>query len=145
MRLSEIQESFNTLAPKQTVSSSPNGATVKTKIGNREIVYMVHIGKGFEDETVATIEFSEKALDGKTSTYDKTGSGNEMQVFAFVIDCVRDTIIDYSPDIIEFVAVKSDGNRGRLYKKLASKISGYTLRDVEDGRFEELFVFVRDK
>jgi hypothetical protein len=145
MRYFEIDESFNSRHEKQVVKSTPNGTTVKANIGGREIVFMVHISVGMDNKKTAMIEFSEKTDGGKYATYDKTGSGSEMQVFSFVIDCVRDAIIDFDPDKIDFTAVKADGNRGRLYKKLASKIPGYKLQDVQDGRYEELYTFVKDK
>jgi hypothetical protein len=139
MRITDIDESFNTSVSRHILKSSPNGCTIKATIGNRDIVFMSHI-----DNVVATVEFYQVSSDG-SSDYDKTGAGAQMQVFAFVLDCIKDTIIDYNPEVIEFTAVKADGSRGRLYQKLMNKISGYSLKNKEDGRYEELFVFTRDK
>jgi len=140
-----IGESFNTVVDRQVIKSTPSGVVIKATIGSREVVFMGHISTDDRNKKIAMIEFSEKTNGGKSNSYDKTGSGSQMQVFAFVIDCVKDMIIDYAPDEIDFTAVKADGNRGQLYTKLASKINGYKLKNVQDGRFEELYTFVRDK
>jgi hypothetical protein len=145
MKFIEISESFNTIAKREIIKATADGSTIRSTIGNRVIVYMSHITTDMEDNRIATIEFYEKDLAGTKSTYDKTGSGSAMQVFAFIKECVEDTIIDYKPDMIDFSAVKSEANRSGLYKKLMSKIPVYRLVDIEDGRYEEHFVYVRDK
>ena len=66
-----------------------------------------------------------------------------MQVFSFIIECIKDVIIDYNPDEISFSAEKKDENRGRLYQKLANKIPGFTLKSIQDGRFDKLYTYYR--
>lgn len=143
MRLYDIVESFDTSVKRTSSRTTSTGSTVSARIGNRNIVYMAHILTGFENEKIAMVEFFEKDINNTTSSYDITGSGNQMQVFSFVIDCVKDTIIDFDPDEIKFTAVKSDGNRGRLYTKIASRIPGYVLKNIDQGSIEELYTFVK--
>jgi hypothetical protein len=124
MRLYEftnITESFNSDVKGKLTRNTSYMFSTETEIGNRRIVF---IGAKNDDD-IWDIMFEEKGSKG--STFGKTGSGNEMQVFSFVIDSIKELISRHSPRIISFTAEKSDGNRSKLYTKMLTriKIPGY--------------------
>jgi hypothetical protein len=146
-----IDESFDSIIPKELVKSTPHQYVISGIIGNRKIIFHAsrsqesHPDEGYRD--VWSIDFYED--NGGTADYEKTGSGNEMQVFAFIIDCIRDLIQKHSPDVITFTSDKNEGNRSRLYQRLSRriKIPGYRFAgaDDESSNYEDQFVFVKDK
>jgi hypothetical protein len=91
------------------------------------------------------IEFTEKTPGN--STYGKTGSGNEMQVFSFVINSVKELVARYNPAEIEFGSAKEDGNRSALYTRLVNriKIPGYHVANTVQDTYTDLYRIVRDK
>jgi hypothetical protein len=126
MRLNEINEAFNTVVDKEVVKSSNNLYIAKANIGDRIITFTA----SYDNYSDAwEIIFSEKKDDNSLGTYSKTGSGNELQVFSFVIDCVKDLISQYQPGVVEFTADKTDENRASLYKRIAHRIKniGYDI------------------
>ena len=140
MKIIEVTESFDSRANMRVLRADPDGYLVQAEIGGRKIRFIASIYID-DDKKIASIEFSENK--GKGFTHDKTGSGSQMQVFSFIIECIKDVIIDYNPDEISFSAEKKDENRGRLYQKLANKIPGFTLKSIQDGRFDKLYTYYR--
>jgi hypothetical protein len=144
-----VDESFNSRVPGKLVKSTANSHTIHAEIGDRIIAYHAYLDVGSTDQRVLSIEFYERPIsDTKwTPEYGKTGSGDAMKVFSFIIDCVKDSIIDYDPDLITFSSSKEDGNRSALYAKIVSrvKIPGYRLGKIDDARYDDVFNIVKDK
>lgn len=97
----------------------------KAEIGGRNITFEAEKPYG-EDDDVWEVEFSERGDHlqfGKT--FKKTGSGNQLEVFAMVKDCMSEFIERYKPTKIEFTAEKDgdNDNRANLYKKLLDKFN----------------------
>ena len=143
MKLSDIlDESFDSNVSGTLVRATNDLFTTKAIIGDRTIVFNA---SGFEEDATYKweIEFTEKTP-GNT-TYGKSGSGNELQVFSFVIESIKELISRYSPDEIIFGSHKADGNRSKLYKRMATriKIPGYYLADIESDQFTDKFSIVK--
>lgn len=66
---------------------------------------------------------------GGAKQYGKIGTGNELKVFATVIDIIGVLIKETSPNAIMFDAALIDGQRGSLYKRMATRYQppGYDL------------------
>ena len=113
-------ESFDSNVESNTEYASNGIFKKRAIIGDREIFFTANCG--YNDTW--DIEFSEKSLNGNRFEYKfgKTGSGNEMQVFAFVIDSVKELVSRYYPNRIEFSAATEDGSRSSLYSRLLKKI-----------------------
>jgi len=148
MRLYDIKvdEAFDSEVKGDIVRATNNLFTTSASIGNRKIVFNASsYERGTEGEAVWEIEFVEKKP-GNT-TYGKTGSGNEMQVFSFVINSVKELVARYNPAEIEFISSKDDGNRSALYTKLINriKIPGYRPANIASDVYSDVFRIVRDK
>lgn len=149
MRIKDIIESFDSDVKGTLVRATNDLFTTSAQIGNRKIIFnasMYEAGMDINPEHVWEIEFTEKSSQTGT-TYGKSGSGNELQVFSFVIESLKELVSRYSPSMIRFDSHKADGNRTSLYKRLARRIKlpGYHLADVESGNHSDFFTIVRDK
>jgi hypothetical protein len=150
MRLYDIKidEAFDSEVKGNVIRATNDLFTTAATIGNRKIVFNAsayHRGADENSDTVWEIEFTEKTPGNVT--YGKTGSGNEMQVFSFVINSVKELIARYNPAEIEFGSSKADGNRSALYNKLINriKIPGYHPADVASDTYTDVFRIIRDK
>lgn len=145
----KIEEAFDTDVKGDVVRATNDLFTTAATIGNRKIVFNASAYERGSDnnnsDTVWEIEFTEKTPGNVT--YGKTGSGNEMQVFSFVINSVKELIARYNPSEIEFGSAKADSNRSALYNKLINriKIPGYHPAEVKSDTYTDVFRIVRDK
>ena len=143
MRASEIiPESFDSNVQGKLVRATNDLFTTRATIGSRDIIF----NATFDDNTDAwEIEFTEKGDHG--STYGKSGMGNELQVFSFVIESINELVARYKPKEIEFSSHKADGNRSALYRRMLNriKIPGYTPADIMSNEYTDIFSIKRDK
>lgn len=127
-----ITELLDTKTSFKVLEDDADMYSVLAKIGDRFI--NVHCENGYKNKGVWSIEFMESETeDIDRTTHKMTGSGHAPQVFALVIDIIKQLISKHSPKIIEFSADKEDGaNRAAIYKRLISraKFPGYSLREV---------------
>lgn len=147
MKISEvIDESFDSNVQGKLVRATADLFTTKAEIGGRTIVFnaSVYIPNEARVGDRWDIEFTEKTPGNVT--YGKTGSGNEMQVFSFVIDSIKELVVRYKPAQIVFGSHKADNNRSSLYKRMVSKIKipGYHLSDIESDSYTDTFIIVKD-
>ena len=92
------------------------GYEFKTSAG---LKYRVSIGK--EDESAWVVNFSSYTRGGGFS-YDKTGTGDSIRVFATVLDIIKSFIRNNRVEAIVFVADGEDGpSRRRLYTALVNR------------------------
>lgn len=145
MKLSEfsILESFDSQVKGRLVRATNDLYTTDAIIGSRKIVFDGQSYKQ-DDRTIWEIAFTEKSP-GKVTTA-KTGSGNEMQVFSFVIESINDMVARYHPDEIHFSSHKADENRTKLYKRLITRINlpGYKLAAIDSDSTSDIFRIVKD-
>ena len=120
MRLHEV---FTSDVKGSVVRRTPDVFVTEAFIGSREITFTADRFTEYWE-----VGFIEKAP-GKRTTYGISGSGNELQVFSFVIESMKLFISLYSPEKIIFSADKDDRNRGRLYLRMLQRISipGYKI------------------
>lgn len=144
MKISDITESFDSNVHGKLIKATNNVFSTRAKIGNRDIVFSATSYNPTGDN-IWEIEFVEKGIHG--STHGKSGSGNELQVFSFVIESTELLIAKYKPSEIQFTSHKADGNRSSLYTRLVKriKIPGYHVADIESGIHDDLYRIVRDK
>lgn len=143
MRIADIvSESFDSNVQGKLVRATNDLFTTRATIGNRDIVF--NAVSHDEDSNIWEIEFIEKGAHG--STYGKSGMGNEMQVFSFVIESAKELVARYKPYEIQFSSHKADGNRSTLYQRMINKIKipGYTPASVMSGEHTDIFRIVRD-
>lgn len=149
MRLHEIEifESFNSDVNGKVVRATSDLFTTRATIGDRDIVFNATCMQPDEarQDGIWEIEFIEKGAHG--STYGKSGMGNELQVFSFVIESTKLLIAKYKPAEIQFSSRKADGNRSSLYTRLVNriKIPGYSVASTIHDTHADLFRIVRDK
>jgi hypothetical protein len=143
MKATEIlNEVFDSNVPGKVVKKTASSFITKATIGNRDIKFQAagHAG----DWEVDFIEQSPKRGD----TFGKSGSGNELQVFSFVIESLELFISLYSPAQVMFTSDKSDTNRTKLYKRMSKrvKIPGYHIEIADRGSAGyDIFKIIRDQ
>lgn len=140
MKISDVLfEVFNTDVPGKLVKRTADTFITKAWIGNREIKFTAY---GNHDEW--EIIFTEKTPTGGY-TFKKTGSGNELQVFSFVLESLKLFIEMYSPGTITFTSDASDENRTGLYTMMSRKVKipGYKVKITNNpgGRFDEFTIY----
>jgi hypothetical protein len=150
MKLSEITESFDSKIRGRLIQSTPNLFIVRATIGDRDIDFTasrMSLSLDVESETdnAWEIMFYERK-DGDISTR-KSGSGNEMQVFAFILDAINELITRYSPDEMLFSATKTEQSRIGLYNKMIKriKIPGYTGQMTHSDKSANQYSIIKDK
>lgn len=131
MKLSEITESFDSKVRGRLIQSTPDLFVVSATIGARDIKFVAsrfEEGLEIEPESIWEILFYEQTLTGQGGSLEKTGSGNQMQVFSFILDAIKELIKRYSPEILRFNAENIEPSRIKLYNALIGKIKipGYT-------------------
>jgi hypothetical protein len=102
--------------------------TIKKRIGDRDIMFSASNSGTFWE-----VYFAEHRDDG-TSTVDKTGSGNEIEVFNFIVSCFRELIEEEHPKRMLFSCAKEDESRVKLYQHMVNRFAkGYEITQVEVG------------
>jgi hypothetical protein len=146
-----ISEAFDSNVQGKLVRATNDLFTTRATIGDRDIVFNAsmyargNIDPALPSSEVWEIEFTERTPGN--ITYGKSGSGNEMQVFSFVIESIKALVARYNPQELEFHSHKADGNRTALYKRMLSriKIPGYSADNIVSGNTSDIFRIVRDK
>lgn len=124
MRSTEfISEVFNSDIRGKIIKSTSRGFAMSADIGDRQINFHAAIYDSDSDSNSNTWEIDFMEKNKKGHTFSKTGSGNELQVFSFIIECIKDFVFRYHPEAIIFNSEKSDNNRSKLYKKLLLRTS----------------------
>lgn len=101
------------------------------------------------EEAFGEWELSFGEMTATRATYAKTGSGNELEVFAMVKDSILEFISRNAPDVMYFTAdkegKKEKNNRAELYDRLIKrfKIPGYKYSR-EKGDLHDRFLFVKN-
>jgi hypothetical protein len=143
MKISDIlTEVFNSDVQGKVVKQSADSFITAATIGTRDIKFHAAGQQGNWE-----IDFTEHSSNRGT-TYGKSGSGGELQVFSFVIESLKLFISLYNPIQVSFTSDKSDTNRSNLYRRMANKvkITGYHI-DMGDGITSgyDTFTIIRDK
>lgn len=142
MKMHELVESLDSDVPYSVVKASKTTFSTSAVIGHREVVFIAH-HEAYEDELEDhwSVTFQE-TMGNNNYTYSKTGSGNELQVFSFVIASIKELIARYSPIAIAFESENDDGNRTSLYNKLIQKVKmpGYTHSRTIQGAHSTTFI-----
>ena len=147
MRATEfITEVFTSNVSGQLVRATPDLYTTKAIIGGRTIVFNSAQYDDDEGRSVWEIDFTEYEKNGTGTTFRKTGSGGELQVFSFVIESIKDLIARYHPDQLTFTSHKADNNRTKLYQRMLNriKVPGYHAAPVDSGEYDDYFKIVKD-
>lgn len=137
----KITEVFNSDVKGKVIKRTNNSFITKATIGDRDIKFQAAGNDG--DWEVDFIEQSSKG-----DTFSKTGSGNELQVFSFVIESLQTFISMYAPAQVAFTSDKSDGNRSKLYNRMAKRINipGYHIEHSDRGPAGyDIFKIIRDQ
>ncbi len=137
----KITEVFNSDVKGRVVKRTNSSFITRATIGNRDIKFQA-VGHEADWE----VDFIEQSSKG--DTFSKSGSGNELQVFSFVIESLQLFISMYAPDQVAFTSDKSDGNRSKLYARMAKRVSipGYHVEHSDRGPAGyDIFKIIRDK
>ena len=147
MRATEfLVEVFTSNVPGQVVRATSDLYTTKAIIGGRTIVFNSSQYDDDEGKSGWEINFTEYEKNGTGTTFAKTGSGGELQVFSFVIESIKDLIARYHPDQLTFTSYKADENRTKLYQRMLNriKVPGYHAAPLESGEYDDYFKIVKD-
>lgn len=140
-----IAESFDSDVKGKIVKAGPGYFHTKADIGTRTILFSAAASPAGENQW--EIEFLENTKKGQTFT--KSGSGNEMQVFSFVIESIKEFVARYHPEVITFNSHKADQNRSKLYARMMRRVSsvlpGYSEAPVSSTDSSDTFTIVKDK
>lgn len=116
-----INELMDTKIKGRVIKDTKNHYHVKALIGGRYIQFEAMKA----EEGVWSVSFLELDEDGDETTYP-TGSGSELKVFSFVVDCFEEMVIKHRPNLFIFTAEHEGKNqtrnsRAELYKRLFKK------------------------
>ena len=143
MKLYElVSETFEPHFRAEPEISTEGMYTAKEKIGDR----IISCTGQLLDPASDTWSVDFKEVDGGRKTYQRTGSGQSMQVISFVIDCLRDITERYHPAAIEFSADKGSGGISKLYQRIAQRehlLPGYRLANITDLGNEDIITIQR--
>lgn len=147
MKISDLViESFDSDVKGKVTKAGNNFFSTTADVGGRTILFNAAI-YGPSGLNQWEIDFLEKT--NKGPTYGKSGSGNEMQVFSFVIDSLKELISRYHPEEIIFNSHKADMNRSKLYarmmKRVPSVLPGYNAGPTDSTESSDTFRVVKDK
>lgn len=144
MKLTEI---LNKKVDYTVIKATNDTFKTRATIGDREITFTANsTDDGGDDDW--EISFSEMQP-GRLTTFDRTGSGNELEVFSMVKDSIIEFISRQQPQVMVFTADKSEGNeknnRANLYARLIAKfkVPGYAVEREKLGQTSEIFRIVR--
>lgn len=154
-----LAEAFDSAAQSKIVVQNSEQFTTSAQIGNRTIIFEA-LNDGKNDWYITFVEKRPKNSDRSTwmdksssttdrepqGTYLATGSGNQMQVFSFVIQSIRTLCSLYHPIRLEFASMKR-GNRADLYAKIISRVQipGYKLNADATHENNDKKIFVIDR
>jgi len=138
MRLDEL---LNSNVSGKVIKQTENVFITSAEIGNRTIRFSAD-SYGPEQWEIAFLEQSSS----KGDTFGTSGSGNELQVFSFIVESIKLFISMYAPAEIYFTSEPSEGSRSKLYARMIKKISvpGYT-NSVVPNTGNHHFQIIRDK
>lgn len=124
----KLHELLNRKVDYKVLTKTGREFSTGAKIGDRDIVFTALYAS---DGNYWNVEFEEFSKDAEHGTYDQTGSGNELEVFAMVKDSMLEFVKEYEPSEIYFSASKKDDkdNRADVYEKMVKrfKVPGYTM------------------
>jgi hypothetical protein len=123
---------------------------VSADIGGRTIIFEAEDIEDSNGNPLWEITFFEKTKGGFGFTYKQTGSGKELEVFAFVGQALQEFLDRYGPDKVYFTADKDDDSqekntRADVYEKLLkrAKFKNYKVVRDTNSRYSK-FELVRD-
>lgn len=142
MKLNEI---LNKKIDYEVIHETSGMFKTSAIIGNRTIIFIA-----IEEEPGNwELSFGEKISNGKT-TYDKTGSGSELEVFSMVKSSIEEFIQRYSPPTMFFTADKDQVDtevnvRSAVYDRLIKRfnIPGYKYTRLQT-KTHDLFTLDRE-
>jgi hypothetical protein len=123
MRLTDFLESLDSKVEYDVISHSPSLYKVRSLINGREILVYFTLSNQSPDHWIFEFAESNVKSSSKSSTIKLTGSGGELKVFSLVKTVLLEFIELYYPEVIEFTADKSEGNRARLYARMLQKLN----------------------
>lgn len=140
MKLNEI---LNKKVDYEVINAKSVFFQTRATIGDR----IINFGAVDNDDGSWDIQFAEKTKEGRT-TYKKTGSGNELEVFSFVKDSLLDFISRYQPEKMCFTADKDSeekDNRANTYERLLKRFIGtipnYSFSSIADQKDNKSTLF----
>lgn len=142
----ELNESFNKAAPWRKFIDKPRELAYKWKIDGHEYELVAENTNIELDLWEITFTIENPKAKG-THTTDATGTGNEMAVFATVLEIIfKDVIPTANPQKVYFSAEKADNgkdnNRSRLYGKLIKRYlpKGWSLKETSSAKRVDFFL-----
>ena len=137
-----LQELFKKTVNYRVVKNTSSTFSTRATIGGRDIVFVAGVEhEGASGGVELDVEFGEVKMKAgmEVLTYDITNKGHALEVFSMVIDSLREAIMIYQPDIINFTAEKegdsnSDLKRADLYEKIAKRFKEFEVTTKDVGR-----------
>jgi len=150
MKAEEITETLDSSVKGELIRATNSFFSASSAIGDRKITFNATIYN--PENNSWEIEFIERTPKGPT--YSPTGSGNGLQVFSFVVECVKEVISRYHPNEIVFNSHKADKGRSKLYTRMLDRMNklnalpGYSFNpttDINSTKSSDVFRIVKDK
>ena len=135
-----IKELFDRIAQWEYTKSTSNQIKAKFEIDDNYYEVDIH---NFSDGSASTVEFTIGAFNDAgqwlSHNVDATGTGNELKVFATVIDIIKKTADEYNIDKLTFSSDDEPGtnSRTKLYKRMVSVLAkewDVEIADDDDGK-----------
>jgi len=105
-------------------------------------VYIVKFNTNSRDDEMYDLEFA--LIDSNYDNHtDMTNTGDEIKVFATVLDILKAFVNERKPEGITFSAGNKHPKRAKLYSKLAKMVPGYSVH-AQDGSTDRSFLMIRE-
>jgi len=146
LSFNKLNESFDKIAPWQKIVDKPRKQIYSWKIDGHK--YELVAENIIADIGLWKIKFTiENPNKPGEQTTDATGTGNEMSVFATVMNIIiKDFIPTVNPEKMYIAATKSEqgksSNRSRLYGKLLKRFlsKDWTIKEKDSNRTIDFFL-----
>ena len=140
-----VVESFDNPYNNSLKKVSPEEYVSKVKLPDGSELEIIFAGYIFDDDEPMdwAVVFT------RDGSYAATGEGDQMRVFATVLDATKKFIKKVKPEKMNFTASKLKGNsRANLYKRLVSRFAsemGYTVDSITSDKRDDVFYLKKKK
>lgn len=112
----------------EIIKATATNFQTKAIINKRKITFWAVLNNG-DDGEYWDVSFGEQSGKLGEYTYDSTGSGSALKVFAMIKTSAEELIDRYSPNQISFSA--ENKTRTAIYRKMLIGFKNYTVKEVQ--------------
>lgn len=142
-----VLEILDKPTPFQITKNTEKAFWAKSTINGRIIAFKFGKWAGANKWAFSFVQLGDDEDEFDEGTFDATGSGKELEVFATAKAFLEAAIKEKKPDVVYFEASKTEGpSRAKLYKKFTSRWSppGYKHRIVNADKDTDYHAYIQN-